>query len=269
MAARHEVPQIYWGLQPANLPTPASDFGICPPAPAPTHSGTQTVWQTALFPAAQAAVLQSVSVDWPEIWGCSVSHGNNHSALNPDCEMNGRCVAVDNQTTLVSSPGRQFGSHSDRGYCLCEPGWRGPTCASLKLGATPRMSGFRHENHSSWGGSIVKDPPLTDAKGERVAATRDQKHLCQQRYLTVSGLTNVFGYVMEIHGCAGCIVNTDSPGQWSMFSSFMLGDCGLNDWNINSEIVRAVASDPVGPYKMVERVAGPFVSDVWCNNADM
>ncbi len=45
-----------------------------------------------------------------------------------------------------------------------------------------------------------------------------------------------------------------------MFSSFMLGECGLNDWNINSEIVRAVASDPVGPYKMVERVAGPFVS---------
>ena len=62
------------------------------------------------------------------------------------------------------------------------------------------------------------------------------------------------------HYCAVCGVNIDSPGQWSMFSSFMLGECGLNDWNINSEIVRAVASDPVGPYKMVERVAGPFVS---------
>ena len=48
-----------------------------------------------------------------------------------------------------------------------------------------------------------------------------------------------------------------------MFSSFMLGGCGLNDWNINSEIVRAVASDPVGPYKMVQRIAGPFVSAIF------
>ena len=60
-----------------------------------------------------------------------------------------------------------------------------------------------------------------------------------------------------VRGCRG---NTGAPEQWSMFSSFMLGGCGLNDWDINSEIVRAVASDPVGPYTMVERVAGPFVS---------
>lgn len=49
--------------------------------------------------------------------------------------------------------------------------------------------------------------------------------------------------------------------QWSMFSSFMLGGCGLNDWDINSEIVRAVAASPVGPYKMVQRVAGPFAHE--------
>ena len=46
-----------------------------------------------------------------------------------------------------------------------------------------------------------------------------------------------------------------------MFSSFMLGGCGLNDWDINSEIVRAVSDEPTGPYKMVERVAGPFAHE--------
>ena len=60
----------------------------------------------------------------------------------------------------------------------------------------------------------------------------------------------------------------DHAGEtWSMFSSFMLGGCGLNDWNINSEIVRAVASDPVGPYKMVQRIAGPFVSAIFATGS--
>ena len=171
VAARHEVPQIYWGLQPASLPTPASDFGICPPAPAPTHSGTQTVWQTALYPATQAAALQIISVGWPEVWGCSVDHRDGHSSgLSPDCEMNGRCVAVDSQSALPLSK-RRSRYKAPRGYCLCEPGWRGPTCASLKLGATPRNSGFRHENHSSWGGSVVKDPPLPGTNGANLSAT--------------------------------------------------------------------------------------------------
>ena len=41
----------------------------------------------------------------------------------------------------------------------------------------------------------------------------------------------------------------------------VMAQCGLNDWDINSEIVRAVATSPVGPYTMVERVAGPFAHE--------
>ena len=46
-----------------------------------------------------------------------------------------------------------------------------------------------------------------------------------------------------------------------MFSSFILGECGLDDWSVNSEIVRAVADSPLGPYTMAERVAGPFAHE--------
>ena len=102
------------------------------------------------------------------------------------------------------------------GSCACGDAWRGPTCASFKLGPTPRNSGFRHENHSSWGGSIVK------------------------------GAT----------GAAG-----DSAARWHMFSSFILGGCGLGDWSVNSVIVRAVATNPLGPYTMQEKVAGPFAHE--------
>ena len=143
------MPQIYWGLQPANLPTPASDFGICPPARAPSTSGVQTVWMTgmdamlkhasklspkshfdltdclcvaALYPAAQNAALQQIETAWPEVWGCESSG----TSLSRKCEMNGRCNAA--------------------GSCDCEPGWRGPTCAALKLGPTPRESVTTHAN---------------------------------------------------------------------------------------------------------------------------
>jgi hypothetical protein len=104
--------------------------------------------------AAQAAVLQQVATDWPEVWGCSVASASA-GGLSPQCEMNGRCVARtqprgadssssrDNIDTAPAPPG------SALGQCVCEPGWRGPTCASLKLGPTPRQSGAKpkHGDH--------------------------------------------------------------------------------------------------------------------------
>jgi hypothetical protein len=164
---------------------------LSPPAPAPSpgrqrHRGpdgewvnycTDTScpaegWVTALYPAAQAAALQSTAaegVDWPEVWGCSGAS---------DCRFNGRC---DPETAA----------------CVCDAAWRGPTCAALRLGAgldegllqfslsnllymenlysykkcrrritarpristqaAPRDGGFQHENASSWGGSIMHD----------------------------------------------------------------------------------------------------------------
>ena len=89
-------------------------------------------WVTALYPAAQAAALQSTAaegIDWPEVWGCGGAS---------DCRFNGRC---DPETAA----------------CVCDAAWRGPTCAALRLGAAPRDGGFQHENASSWGGSIMHD----------------------------------------------------------------------------------------------------------------
>ena len=176
---------MYWGLDPVG--GTGDSYGVTPPAPAPTVGKVQEVWQTALYSATQAAALQPSPIRWPEIWGCAPS--DHSSGLSPDCEMNGRCVD---------------------GACVCAPGWRGPRCSALKLGPTPRHSGFRHSTSSSWGGSIVKDA---------------------------------------------------AEEKWHMFSSFILGECGLDDWNVNSEIVRAVSPSPLGPYTMAERVAGPFAHE--------
>ena len=185
--AARVVPGMYWGLDPVG--GTGDSYGVTPPAPAPTVGKVQEVWQTALYSATQAAALQPSPVRWPEIWGCAPSPSDHSSGLSPDCEMNGRCVD---------------------GACVCAPGWRGPRCSALKLGPTPRHSGFRHNTSSSWGGSIVKDA---------------------------------------------------AEEKWHMFSSFILGECGLDDWSVNSEVVRTVADSPLGPYTMAERVAGPFAHE--------
>ena len=44
-----------------------------------------------------------------------------------------------------------------------------------------------------------------------------------------------------------------------MFSSFILGECGPDDWNVNSE--RSGLPSPPGPATMAERVAGPFAHE--------
>ena len=83
---------------------------------------------TALYPATQAAALQVSAAAWPEVWGCTT---------DADCQYNGVC--------------------GDAHACECSVGWLGPTCAALDLAPAPRVGGFRHENASSWGGSIMRD----------------------------------------------------------------------------------------------------------------
>lgn len=198
VAAKHGVPQMYWQLQPSSLPMPSTQLGISPPSPAPSPGQQRTrsadgswnsrctntscpteVWVTALYPAVQNAVLQVTETKWPEIWGCG---------SDADCRYNGRCVD---------------------GNCVCDQGWRGPTCAALLLAPTPKENGFRHENTSSWGGSIMKD----------------------------------------------------STGQYHMFASQITEGCGLNAWSTNSQIIRAVSNNPIGPYTFKEVVAPRFAHE--------
>jgi hypothetical protein len=64
------------------------------------------VWQTALYPASQAAALALAIAPWPEVWGCryaAAGGGTSHStssdtegAVPPKvaaCSMNGHCGA--------------------------------------------------------------------------------------------------------------------------------------------------------------------------------
>eukprot|EP00040_Diaphanoeca_grandis_P010607 m.54383 g.54383 ORF g.54383 m.54383 type:complete len:782 (-) comp21903_c0_seq1:67-2412(-) len=144
VAAKHEVPQLVWALQPSHMPLPSTSLSVSPPSPLPspgkqrvrgddgewitncTSTSCPTeVWVTALYPATQAAALQQVAYDWPEVWGCS---------NDGDCRYNGQCVT---------------------GACVCDKAWRGPTCAALRLLPTTTNAGFRHVNSSSWGGSIM------------------------------------------------------------------------------------------------------------------
>ena len=54
-----------------------------------------------------------------------------------DCGLLGACVAA---------------------ACACDPGWAGPTCASLDLLPAPVDSGLRQTNSSNWCGTILVDP---------------------------------------------------------------------------------------------------------------
>lgn len=58
----------------------------------------------------------------------------------------------------------------------------------------------------------------------------------------------------------GSIVR-DEQGVYHMFSSFITEGCGLDAWSTNSEIVRATAHTPTGPYTMQEVVAERFAHE--------
>eukprot|EP00041_Stephanoeca_diplocostata_P015222 m.289081 g.289081 ORF g.289081 m.289081 type:complete len:221 (+) comp19967_c1_seq17:2334-2996(+) len=53
----------------------------------------------------------------------------------------------------------------------------------------------------------------------------------------------------------------DSSGVYHMFASRITENCGLNSWSTNSEIVRAVADVPVGPYAFKEVVVDRFAHE--------
>ena len=54
------------------------------------------------------------------------------------------------------------------------------------------------------------------------------------------------------------VADPDDGGKWHMFVSRMEGHCGLNAWQQNSQIIRAEASDPGGPYTNVETILPHF-----------
>ena len=66
-------------------------------------------------------------------------------------------------TFALASPDAQHkhcslnGRHSEEnGGCVCDPGWKGATCAVLDLApASPSAFGFYDRKVPSWGGSAV------------------------------------------------------------------------------------------------------------------
>jgi hypothetical protein len=45
------------------------------------------------------------------------------------------------------------------------------------------------------------------------------------------------------------MADPDDSALWHMFVSRMAGNCGLNSWQQNSEMIHAISTDPQGPYK--------------------
>eukprot|EP00729_Bicosta_minor_P008497 gene8497-35004_t len=181
VAMKHGIPQFFWEMRPSHLPLPSTELAISAPAPAPSpgqqrfrgadgewvNRCTDTscpaeAWVTALYPATQAAALQPLPPQsgWPEVWGCS---------SDSDCRYNGKCVASSSSSSKGGDANNNANSirkrraggvqiRSNAGSCICNRGWRGPTCAALSLTPTPRENGFQHTNSSSWGGTIMRDP---------------------------------------------------------------------------------------------------------------
>eukprot|EP01045_Picozoa_sp_COSAG04_P005319 COSAG04_NODE_245_length_18929_cov_6.708391_5_plen_547_part_00 len=50
----------------------------------------------------------------------------------------------------------------------------------------------------------------------------------------------------------------EAGGQYSLVAAAMRGHCGIGAWGSNSEVVRAVASSPEGPYKYKETLVPRF-----------
>jgi hypothetical protein len=56
----------------------------------------------------------------------------------------------------------------------------------------------------------------------------------------------------------------EAEGQWHLFASRWPKDSGFPEgYRTHSEIVRAVAQKPEGPYRFAERVIGPRAGDFW------
>lgn len=56
----------------------------------------------------------------------------------------------------------------------------------------------------------------------------------------------------------GSIVADPSGKLWHMFVSRFVGNCGLDSWRQNSQIIRATSTDPEGPYTLAEVVLPVF-----------
>ena len=59
----------------------------------------------------------------------------------------------------------------------------------------------------------------------------------------------------------GSVVRDAADGTYSMFAAAMLEGCGIDAWGTNSEIVRAVADTPLGPYRLAETVVPRFAHE--------
>ena len=68
--------------------------------------------------------------------------GGCNGAAAP-CSLNGVC--------------QHSGVRNDPGRCLCDPGWRSDDCSVLRLGPAALKNGYRQQNVSSWGGSVIFD----------------------------------------------------------------------------------------------------------------
>ena len=55
----------------------------------------------------------------------------------------------------------------------------------------------------------------------------------------------------------GSITGPDDSGRWHMFAARMGLNCGLLSWESNSEVVHAVATNPLGPYQPKEPAVVP------------
>jgi hypothetical protein len=53
----------------------------------------------------------------------------------------------------------------------------------------------------------------------------------------------------------------ESTQQWHGWASEMVNECGINVWNVNSQIVHIVSNDSTGPFHKVDVFARPFAHE--------
>eukprot|EP00040_Diaphanoeca_grandis_P012328 m.62541 g.62541 ORF g.62541 m.62541 type:complete len:423 (+) comp23170_c0_seq2:145-1413(+) len=53
----------------------------------------------------------------------------------------------------------------------------------------------------------------------------------------------------------------EKTGEWSLITAAMLGNCGIGEWSTNSEVIRATASAPEGPFRFSETIVRRFAHE--------
>lgn len=157
-------------------------------------------------------------------------HGKNCCCLKsgtpPPLEPNSWPMNITSGTVSLPPPGPctsdglccSLNGDLVNGSCRCDPAWRGDDCGELALVPAASLDGA-YQTKVNMSDCAVSCGPSS---------------------------------------WGGLPLRNETDGMYHLFASQFVQNCTLGGWNPGSTVVRAVSSDPFGPYVYAETVFGTF-----------